>query len=202
MRVLAFCLLCLTAPCFAAEDRWPALYDVTGVDAGDVLNVRTLPNASAPIVGSLAPDATQIEVVRVNDTATWGLINIGETSGWASLRFLEWQTGQWDPTLPPVKQCFGTEPFWSLDLAGEVPTYSEPEGEISFLIDAEIPSANRTDRLAVRLSGDAETALLVVSRGYCDDGMSDQEYGLQGDLIRETPDGTVLLSGCCSLAGR
>ena len=199
MRALCLLVILFAEPCFSAEGQLPALYNVVEVSGDDVLNVRSAPNASAPILDTLEPDATDIEVIRTDDGPSWGLINIGETSGWASLSYLERQPDQWEIELPRIKHCFGTEPFWSLNLASEVPTFSEPEGETTFLIEEEIRSANRTDRAAIRLSGEQEDALLVVSHGYCDDGMSDREYGFSGDLIREESAGTTYLSGCCSL---
>ena len=38
----------------------PTLFDVQDVAKGDVLNIREAPDARAPIIGELAPDATGI----------------------------------------------------------------------------------------------------------------------------------------------
>ena len=39
------------------------MFDVTGVAANDVLNIRAAPDASAEIIGTLSPNARDIEVV-------------------------------------------------------------------------------------------------------------------------------------------
>ena len=43
------------------------------------------------------------------------------------------------------------------------------------------------------------TRTLIIKGGYCDDGMSDREYGLTATLFHDTPDGSSVQSGCCTL---
>ena len=93
----------------------PALYDVTGVEADDSLNVRTAPDATSNIVATIHSTGTNIEVIAINDTQGWGLVNIGEQSGWTSLRYLERQPNQDTGDFPAITDCYGTEPFWNID---------------------------------------------------------------------------------------
>ena len=88
-------LFLLAGPAAATQDQWPALFDVSGVAPDDVLNIRAAPSASAEIIGTLAPDAAGVEVVRPDSRHGWGLVNTGEGSGWASLAFLVRRPGQW-----------------------------------------------------------------------------------------------------------
>ena len=112
MRALAVWLALL--PGFALAESLPALYDVTGVAAGDVLNVRSDSHAAGAKLGELAYDATDVEVVRQRNG--WALVNVGEGAGWVSMRYLAGQPGQDGNTLSPPAWCTGTEPFWSLEL--------------------------------------------------------------------------------------
>lgn len=208
----ALLLLLLTAlPAAATQDGWPALYDVTGVASDDVLNIRTEPGAAGDVVGALPPDATDIEIVMTNDSQTWGLVNHGETSGWVALAFMQRQPGQWDGQLPSIRQCYGTEPFWSLRL--DPPEVrldildSEPR---TGLISSMYSSMSRRDRFAFGGSffptdAGARDILLSVRTEICNDGMSDRTYGIAVDMLITRPDlagdqsGTGLYSGCCTI---
>ncbi|MDU8942403.1 peptide-binding protein [Ovoidimarina sediminis] len=202
MRWLLGLLLCCATPAAATIDAWPALHDVVGVAPDDVLNIRSDPSAASAIIGTLAHDAEGIEVIRPSEDFDWGLVNTGEGTGWVSLRYVVPQPGQWFGQIPRVRGCFGTEPFWSLDFSREVPTYSEPDHEEVLTLGHEMMSLNRRDRAAFLMSGDAGPAQLIVTYVACTDGMSDREYGLTADFLRQTGEGPALVSGCCSLAGR
>ena len=67
-------LLFLALPAQAQD--FPALYAVTGVAADDVLNIRSRPDAGAPIIGALAPDSTGVEVL--GRSGNWALVSAGE----------------------------------------------------------------------------------------------------------------------------
>lgn len=204
-------LVALAGPAHATVDGWPALFDVTGVASDDFLNVRAEPGPLSEIVGKIAPDAEGIEVIRPNERETWGLVNVGERSGWVSLTYLARRPGQWSGAFPEVRQCFGTEPFWSLSydpprIALSMPDIAPREGLISGLYS----SLSRRDRFALRGSffptetGDREIHLSVRTE-TCNDGMSDREFGVSVDMLvtRPTPGGdqsaTGLYSGCCSI---
>ncbi|MHA6326318.1 COG3650 family protein [Roseivivax sp. CAU 1753] len=187
--------LMLAAP-LAAQDL-PALYDVTGVAAGDVLNLRDAPSASANQIGSLAPDARDIEVTAIQ--SGWGRVNVDEGAGWASLAFLARVSGQWPDGLPDAQTCFGTEPFWSLGLAdGSFDFEHFDKGVQSGPITLRTRASGRPDRFAYAGPASGRRAILIMGRAECSDGMSDRLYGLTGDFLL----GDALYSGCCSVAPR
>jgi uncharacterized membrane protein len=196
LRVLVL-IMAMTAPGAVAQTLVPQLHDVTGVRADDVLNIRAEPNARAPILGSLAPDARGIEVVALNDAGTWGLINHGESTGWVSLRYMAPRGVHIDHyNLPVGMRCFGTEPFWSLDHDRGTLRY-EAMGEAALLYDVEISQdtgiAEDFTRM-IRASG----LIAFVYPAACSDGMSDRAYGLSVGIM--TGPATALLTGCCTLA--
>lgn len=207
MKTLAVLLICLATPVFATQDRWPALFDVTGVAAQDVLNLREAPSASSAIVGSLPPDARNIEVIRPNDRETWGLVNTGDGTGWVSLSFLARQPGQIFGSLPDRAFCAGTEPFWSLDIDAGSVRFDRP-GEQSHVgrIDSNIRSNNHPGTHALvgifeRSAGARYLDVVaMMSNEACTDGMSDRAYGYSVDVITGNTEGFDMWSGCCTLS--
>lgn len=188
----------LAGPAAATQDAWPALFDVAGVAADDVLNVRASPSAEAAIVAVLAPDATGVEVIRPDPREGWGLINTTEGTGWVSLRYLARRPGQYSGAFPPLEQCFGTEPFWRLELGdGDAAGFSTPDDAVAGRVTGRLAALARRDRhgLTARFDDGREMSG-VISWRACSDGMSDRDYGLGFDAIL----GEVLWSGCCSLA--
>ena len=77
-------------PRYREEPR--ANWDVSGVAAGDVLNVRTRPGVTYPVVAALAHDAAGVESTgRVADVGVqlWREIRVpGATTGWVNARYL------------------------------------------------------------------------------------------------------------------
>lgn len=201
MRLLAV-LLCLWAlPATATQDAWPALYDVSGVAENDALNIRQAPDAAAPIIGSLAPDAEGIEVIRPDDHHGWGLVNSGEGRGWVSLRYLARQPGQWAGAMPPVARCGGTEPFWSFDVTGETLSYDAlADSPRDFRITQSGAAQGRRDSFHLIGEGPQGAAIATLSTRACSDGMSDRAYGLSVDLLLQGNDGWQHQTGCCSLS--
>ena len=61
----------------ANAERFPALYDVIHVAADDVLNLRMQPGGTSAILGSYEPDQTDIEIISLSESATWGRVNAG-----------------------------------------------------------------------------------------------------------------------------
>lgn len=211
--IRGFCLLlALVSPAAASQHSWPALHDVIGVDEGDVLNLRAGPDITAEVLGTLSGHASDIEVIRPNADLTWGLVNVGERSGWASLTYLARQAEQPASTFVDIRQCFGTEPFWSL-------TYEQPAIRLSMpdvppaegFISGLYKSRSQSDRYFYRGSmmtpdaGPIEVDLSIRLRA-CSDGMSDRAYGIEADMLvsdNNTEDGfrqPGLFSGCCSIA--
>lgn len=215
--------LFLVLPVQGIANEWPALFDVQNVASGDVLNIREAPSVSSSIIGTLKPDATDIEVIRPNEGETWGLVNSQERAGWVSLAFLsrtleDWTAPPTDAVLPGIKDfavthCFGTEPFWSLKK-------QRGDERISFSILGHDPlvgalltrteSRNARNRLTAgalleRQVGASQEEMLATFRGQtCSDGMSDMVYGIDVDIYftdPETDGGQIpyMLSGCCSI---
>lgn len=199
---LIFALTCLIAvgtPSRASQSGWPALYDVYDVDVSDVLNVRAGPNAGSEIIGALPHDATGVEVLRANEEETWGMVNVGERTGWVSLRFLTRQTGYLDGMFPDFTACFGTEPFWSLARANGTLTLDlafDEQPALAEIVEWETTSPNHRGRY----SFSTPNMTGFVARQACSDGMSDREFGLEINLILRRD--ATHLQGCCSILPR
>jgi uncharacterized membrane protein len=188
-------------PGLASAEALPALHSVTGVAAGDVLSIRRLPDPEAEVIGTLPPDATGVEVIEVVDS--WALINTGDFSGYALLRFLAREDGPaWNALSVPLT-CLGTEPFWSLGIdpaAGDAgyTTPENPEPQVSKITDS-WPGQIWAPAAAVALPG----GLAVMYPAACSDGMSERSYGIAIDFFLNAVDagtGQRRLSGCCLIA--
>lgn len=194
---LALLILCLALPAQATpEYRLPTLFRVVDVAANDTLNVREGPGVEHAIVGELAPDARDIEAVATSHDGGWLLVNIGERSGWVSLRFLEPE-----PARREGFTCSGTEPFWSIDLMDDTPVWSTPEGNLD-LSDVQVLDVpwfqDRRQILLAELLG--TPFVLTVTHGQCTDGMSDRAYGLEATGAIGPAGSATLVTGCCSIA--
>jgi uncharacterized membrane protein len=199
MRITLLVILFLSQP-VAADDLplpAPALYDVSGVNAGDVLNVRTLPNADSDIIGELPPGAVSVEVVAWSRKSEWALVNAGDTAGWVSARFLEpsqANSGAWG--LPEGFRCFGTEPFWMIAPTAEGFEMTTPDTMDSpDLISVQDFSPPDDVSLGLFFRGTEKGVALTsqVLPGRCSDGMSERAYGLHYT-------DTAGRLGCCTLA--
>lgn len=189
------------APLSLAAEPFPAAYQVTGVAANDVLNIRAEPSAGAATVGSIGPYGFNVEVLRLSDDGKWGLVGLPEGNGWVSMRFLE-PIAAADPyQVPRPLSCFGTEPFWGLGLYPRGAEWSAPD----------LPRADLTvTEEAVAWSGfrfraeEGPTRVFdgIITRQRCGDGMSDREFGFAISLFIESPDGNAVVSGCCTLDHR
>lgn len=178
----------------------PVLADVTGVAANDVLNIRAVPDASGAIIGTLAPDASGVEVIAVE--GDWALVNSNEGAGYAALRFLDpdESTVWYDLELQPLA-CSGTEPFWGLDI--------DPVAGTTVFWFAD-PSETQAGTMGDRWIGQpwAQSAAFSVPEGLvvlqpqaCSDGMSDRAFGIAIDIFLTDSQG-ARYSGFCSLIPR
>ncbi len=197
-RLSALLIALFLAQTAAAQD-FPALHHVSGVSAGDVLNIRAEPSARAAIVGSFARDAVGIEVIGLNEDRTWGLVRTGEGVGWSSMRFLTrehadaWHSGTHSLT------CTGTEPFWTFSfyLPGNRAEFVSPDDSWEVRTDAPIlPATAFPPTLALPFSG-AHEGFAVLRNGVCSDGMSDRLYGLEAQVYFRGQ--AVGLTGCCQM---
>ncbi|MBW7056215.1 SH3 domain-containing protein [Paracoccus bogoriensis] len=199
MRLLpSACLAALlalnVAPAHATQEYiLPTLFDVARVASDDVLNIRQRPDARSPVIGTLAPDATGIEVVE--QIGNWGRVNAGEISGWVSMRYLDYRTDVWEwGQLPQGFSCYGTEPFWSLHAEGGDLVHATPEGETRHRIGAILDSGVFRDPARAIVAG---PITLTATPQVCSDGMSDRVMGLRAMAVMN---GTELLTGCCRIA--
>ncbi|MDO5620827.1 MAG: SH3 domain-containing protein [Paracoccus sp. (in: a-proteobacteria)] len=196
--------LCLAASPALATPEYvlPTLFDVSEVASGDVLNIRARPDAAAPVIGSLAPDATRIEVVAESDDGRWGLVNTGEGSGWVSMRFLNYRTDVWNTDeLPARFACHGTEPFWSVTRKGDALEWATPESSMTYPRYEAHGGAWFRDpaRMIVGWSGGQKITIAAMP-AQCSDGMSDRAYGLRALVLREGQGASESYTGCCSVA--
>jgi uncharacterized membrane protein len=203
IRAILLCLVLQVSMVSAQE--LPAFHAVTGVATDDVLNLRAAPDATATVIGTLAPDATGIEVVDVQ--GDWAEVSAGEITGFANLRYLRREDGpDWNLLQTPLA-CVGTEPFWSLEIdpaAGET-RYQTPEDtapQIAELTEVWPGVQPWAPSAAVGLP----TGLAVLQPLICSDGMSDRSYGIVIDVFLngagdgvEGASGRTRLSGCCRL---
>ncbi|MCE8507343.1 SH3 domain-containing protein [Ruegeria pomeroyi] len=191
MRWLFALLLVLAAP--LAADPVPALFDVTGVAADDVLNVRAEPLASSGVIGTLAPDAVGVEVVELTFGADWGRVNVNEMSGWVSMRYMQRQPDAAEVWMTPRFVCSGTEPFWSLTVEQGVGAQFQILGEAEQALPAGLlkPGAGVNDRYALTLGQN----VAILRQMQCHDGMSDRAYGLDVGLMLNGS----LFADCCTL---
>lgn len=178
----------------------PTLHTVTGVASNDVLNVRAEPNASSEIIGSLTPGASPVEVVAT--FGNWSNILMREQNGWVSSRYLAPAEVETVPSTPIAHgtRCFGTEPFWGLDVSsdGKITFESPDEPKASYPIIGSDRFVARPNRFYI-VGGEVDNSITAfVSSGVlCSDGMSDREHGWAIELLRETEGDRAAYSGCC-----
>lgn len=198
MKHLWLVLLFIPTLATAQSIDLPALYDVTGVSADDTLNVRAGPAVTAQVLDELGPDRDGIEVVGFADDRRWGQINIGEGTGWVSMAYMERQENQNPvPKTPVPLWCYGTEPFWSVEIGQTDVSFTDPGMDEPALVQpidyyASVPHSPRGAIVAGDISG-------FVSRELCSDGMSDRQYGWRIDFLRSGNGGHFMFSGCCTL---
>lgn len=192
IRALAILLALAGAPALRA-DPVPALFDVTGVAANDVLNLRAEPSASSEKLGELAANATGVEVVDLTFDGKWGRVNAGEIAGWVAMRYLARRPDHPDLWLTPRLVCSGTEPFWSLTIDQGVSARFDPMADQAQSMPAGTlkPGVAVVNRFMIALGDN----LAIIRQEQCHDGMSDRAYGLEISLVL----GDSLYSGCCSL---
>ena len=200
IKPLLLATLMIVPQTLAAQDNLPALFNVTGVVAGDVLNIRTRPSASSPIIGAFPRNARGIEVVALSDDGRWGQINSDEGTGYVALRFLDLQAGpSWTSMQVPLS-CSGTEPFWSFTaIDGDAVLDVMDSGPVDMAITDVIPAAGRSDVVGVQLSTRSSTGFASLHATQCSDGMSDRAFGISIHLFVLHSEGATGYTGCCSL---
>lgn len=210
MRLLISCVIAAgfatAAPSLAAE---PGFYRVTGVVAGDVLNIRPEPGPGGEPLAGLQPGAFPVEVLEVRDVngAQWGRVLAGDGNGWVAMKFLATaEVPVIEGTeIPDGLSCSGTEPFWGARLtnAGGL-RFSDIDGTDTILpLGRAMNATGRMHRFAVKADDGKTFATAMLGRfESCSDGMSDRDFGWRIDLLLEKegdPDFPLLFEGCCQL---
>lgn len=187
----------LASPLGAQE--LPNLFRVVNVAQDDRLNIRARPDARSQILGSFASDAQHIEVVARQ--GNWGQVNLREGPGWVALRFMQVEDPAFYQALEFDATCFGTEPFWSLDVDNGARMRWTPVDSIeqTYLAGLLRGIAQAPGQYwMVGSAGRHDQIHLVMTRGACSDGMSDRMYGFQA-LVTVMSDDPYGYAGCCSL---
>ena len=205
--ILTICAALLLAPVnVSAQDDalvLPDTFAVKDVADDDVLNIRSLPGTDGEIIGSLGPAAESIEVIRLSEDGRWGLVNQAEQAGWVSMRFMENEQSEY-ALLDRQLSCSGTEPFWGFSFMPDGPAQFNDSNLSEEPID--LVTGWKAKQWYHRGGPEiaefkSENRVLTASftRGYCDDGMSDYEYGIV--FVGHLTDGALGMSysGCCSL---
>ncbi len=210
MKLLLAILMTFAATATLADNApFPALYDVTGVAADDVLNIRRGPGGDFDVIGSFAATETGVEVVAVNGPATWAKIALPEGEGWVARRYLRRQDGQDGISLPATLACGGTEPFWAMSFpddgaGGRNLQYSDPESDGNILAPLtrfNIAAGAGWGPYLVQGRAPDLTATAIVTRASCSDGMSDRPYGFTVFVDMKNSAGDAsFLHGCCALS--
>lgn len=191
-------LILALLPLGGRADDFPALYNVSGVDSDDVLNVREAPDADSPVLATLTPDQSDVEVLRVTTDGTWGWVGLPEGNGWVAMRFLirqETDVG----VIPRPMRCLGTEPFWSVTLAPTGQYHATPDGSEPLSLVSEAVSEG--GYLAFLADQQGGLWSMTVAKTLCTDGMSDRDYGFAAHVFRQRQTGNEFFLGCCLLVG-
>lgn len=185
-----------------AAESLPALHDVSGVAAGDRLNIRAAPSAEGAILGGLNPAARGIEVTALSQDGRWGQVNHEESAGWVAMRYMQRQPRSDWTEMQTRMICMGTEPFWSLpvDAAGARASLNRMGDTAAPLrIDWSVPVSGRAGSIGWGLAGGGLTGFAALTAEACSDGMSDRMYGISIRLFLTGAAGPLGLGGCCSL---
>lgn len=198
-------LLCIgSTPTFAQNYGLPALFNVTGVASNDTLNIRQNPSSNSADIGDLAFNEQRVEVIEVDDTGKWGLIRMREGRGWVSMRYMQQLPRDYvaGHVIEKGMLCIGVEPFWSVAfLPNGLVEFSDSYPAIEHL--PFIWSGIAVNRVVWPIgftASDGQQSLNgVLNNTSCSDGMSDNPYGIQIDLIVNRNGSSRMLSGCCAL---
>lgn len=202
LTALAAALILIAVPAIGGpRGLLPTLGDVTGVTAGDTLNIRERPDAKAAVVATLPAGARGVEVVA--ERRGWALVSTPERSGWVNARYLKLRTDVWDHgALPATLSCSGTEPFWSLRQLASRLVFETPGRSRTLDRRAVLSSEGAASDGRAVIAGDKVGRMTAVIRpAQCSDGMSDRVYGLSATLLFDgSGSPSRMLTGCCRIA--
>jgi uncharacterized membrane protein len=162
-----------------------ASFSVVGVAEGDVLNMRSAPDAASAIVGSIPPNTSGIASIgaptQVEQT-TWQRVSYGGNVGWVNSRFLSSATSASPAQLAALEHliCFGNEPFWAVQF--------KTDGSATCDAMCEGPPGLRVVNVSMTTQGEPQGFDLLDAKGglflrgalrktgKCSDGMSDNVH--------------------------
>lgn len=183
MRIVVLALSLLAAVPAAA-----ASYDVTGVEWGDVLNIRKSPSAKSGLAGAIPYDGQGVEVTG-KTVKGWAPVQYRDAKGFVLAKYLTPSAAQ--GPLPATLKCHGTEPFWNAEFGPKGAAYEHmSDGKTKIDIGPFEQTANRSDSWMAM--GPQSAASLT--RGRCSNGMSDDTFPFT--LHMSTP-ASGIVSGCC-----
>lgn len=201
IRAISVILVWLCCTGAWAQGFVPALHEVMGVAANDVLNIRQGPSAKTPIVGAYAFNRRDIEVIAIHPDGRWAQVGVPEGNGWVALRFLRPTAAVQPATL--AMQCFGTEPFWSLAI-------DAPDARFEMLSDVPVRMTatvipGQGNRIwAIDLDSVLSSMTAMIRAQTCSDGMSGRQHGWELNILRRGAgaENSSVLHGCCTLEPR
>ncbi len=199
MKIIsAIFLATLLATCATASNAQPDYYKVKD-SLTEHLNVREAPSSESKDVGDLAPGAQPFEILETDASGEWGRILWLEKTAWVALRFMQpIELPHLENTIVPIGLlCAGAEPFWTMEIeSAENAVLSTSDSVTPMSLSNVSVSKNRAkDPVAIELLSSSTTAITVVSRNACSDGMSDINYSWAAEIIMQPE--LKLLSGCC-----
>jgi uncharacterized membrane protein len=164
-------------------------YDVSGVEWGDVLNIRKSPTAKSAIVGAIPYDGRDVETSG-SASKGWIKVDYRGVKGFVLAKYLG--PRQADGPLPTTLTCHGTEPFWNAEFSAKGATYQfMTDPKVKLDIGAFEQTANRSDSW---MAMGPKSAASVTRGAKCSNGMSDDLFPYS--IHMSTP-ASGIVSGCC-----
>ncbi|MEM8572094.1 MAG: hypothetical protein AAGG56_14485 [Pseudomonadota bacterium] len=201
-RFSVFSAIFVPLAAFSEEVRYPAIYDVNGIDPEGALIVYTYPDTTSEPLGVIPPDAKGIEVVDSEASGDWAEVNVSDGAGWVQTKYLTLVDSVWDrETAPEFLSCFGEDPIWWAQVAGEhlelsIGTLLDHSMEIE-RIDSPEGSA-RASRIITANNPDAQ-AMISFASSVCVLTSPEYEYALSVNVLFDSAEEHAMVTGCCSL---
>jgi uncharacterized membrane protein len=199
------------------------VYNVTGVEAGKFLNMRSDAGTNNTLIGRIPFNGKGVvttgEEKKINGVV-WAKVYWNGVGGWVSKAYLlpEGQKATVPPakkpTTPPVKAptyttpqvkpaanklvCTGTEPFWSVEITDTNLYVNMLDGpQYSVPVTFRQTSANnKTIAVIGGAAGTNNTQTFMQKVSSCSDGMSDTNYPYS---ITAVLNNSKVVSGCCKV---
>ena len=153
-------------------------FNVSGVRADDVLNIRDKPSGSGLKIGYFPYSAVSIEVMRTTPNGKWGYVRVnGELMGWVSMRYLTPATIETygNIEIPLGLRCITTEPDVTYTLLGNKIWVQNWSTYKEILYDIDSIGMERDGNYYIVYNGNYD--ILSIGHDFKgSDGMSDVEY--------------------------